>query len=63
LELVFWIDNWQRHCVGIHLAKSTLWLAVASILAVFNVGKAKDEHGKDIEISYEPLDGFITSVN
>ena len=38
-----------------------MWLIIASILATFNVGKAKDSEGKEIPIDDEYLDpsGFI----
>ena len=41
-----------------------MWLIIASILATFNVGKAKDSEGKEIPIDDEYLDpsGFIQCV-
>jgi len=38
----------RRSCVGIHMAKSTLWLATASILTVMELHKCKDEHGNEL---------------
>jgi hypothetical protein len=49
----------NRECVGIHLAKSTLWLTVASILAVFDLNAAKDEQGREIEVVYEAVGNLI----
>ncbi|EGN96539.1 hypothetical protein SERLA73DRAFT_184621 [Serpula lacrymans var. lacrymans S7.3] len=40
----------RRVCAGRHIGDATVWAAIASILAVFNVTKAKDEHGDDIEV-------------
>jgi len=40
----------RRSCVGIHMAKSTLWLTTASILAVMELHKSKDEHGNELDI-------------
>jgi len=49
-----------RTCVGMHVASATLWLTFASILATFNIGKARDNSGKEIPISDEFEDfGFI----
>ena len=41
-----------------------MWLIIASILATFNVEKAKDSEGKEIPIDDEYLDpsGFIQCV-
>ncbi|KAF8880416.1 cytochrome P450 [Infundibulicybe gibba] len=40
----------KRICVGQHLASSSVWLAIANVLATLNIGKAKDSQGNDIEI-------------
>lgn len=40
-----------------------LWIAFVSILAAFNITKAKDENGKDIEVDGEYSDtGVVASV-
>lgn len=39
----------RRKCVGIHIAVSTLWMTMTSILATFNISKAKDEFGNVVE--------------
>jgi hypothetical protein len=51
-----------RECIGIHLAKSTLWIVVASVLATFNFNKAKDECGRDIEVSTQNTGGLVRYV-
>lgn len=51
--------NISRICVGRHLASPTVWLAIASVLATFNIAKAKDEAGKEIEIEVKYTDGAI----
>ncbi|KAF9553641.1 cytochrome P450 [Agrocybe pediades] len=43
----------RRVCVGKHVASSTMWLMMVSVLACFNIGKAKDENGNYIEIDDE----------
>lgn len=42
-----------RICPGRHFAFDTTWIALASIIATFDIGKAIDENGKDIEVSQE----------
>ncbi|KAJ6598178.1 cytochrome P450 [Mycena vulgaris] len=49
----------RRRCPGRHMALSSLWISVVSILATFNIEKAVDKEGKDIEPSYEYLQGSI----
>ncbi|KAF7374551.1 O-methylsterigmatocystin oxidoreductase [Mycena sanguinolenta] len=51
----------RRICPGRHTADATLWAAFVSILATFNIAKAKDDTGKEIEIdpnSYS--DGLVS---
>ncbi|KAF8880404.1 cytochrome P450 [Infundibulicybe gibba] len=47
-------------CVGRHLASTSTWLIIASVLATLNIGKAKDSHGNDIEIGGKYSDGAIS---
>ncbi|KAJ7697457.1 cytochrome P450 [Mycena rosella] len=49
----------RRICPGRHMAESSLWIAVASLLATFNIGKARDENGKEIELSHAYHPGLI----
>ncbi|KAJ3563625.1 hypothetical protein NP233_g8820 [Leucocoprinus birnbaumii] len=39
----------RRKCVGPHIAISTLWIAIASILATFKISKHKDELGNSVD--------------
>ena len=41
-----------RRCPGAHLAVSSNWLAIASIIATMDITKAVDEKGKTIEPEY-----------
>ncbi|EGN98312.1 hypothetical protein SERLA73DRAFT_169309 [Serpula lacrymans var. lacrymans S7.3] len=41
----------RRICVGRHIADATVWAAMVSILTVFNITKAKDDLGNDIEVT------------
>ncbi|KAG2366781.1 cytochrome P450 [Suillus spraguei] len=41
----------RRNCVGRHLADSSVWIAIVSILASFSIHKAVDEHGMDIPVN------------
>ncbi|KAF7368440.1 Cytochrome P450 [Mycena venus] len=43
----------RRICPGRHMAYSSLWLTIASILATFDINKAVDNDGNVIEPSYE----------
>ncbi|KAJ3492518.1 hypothetical protein NLJ89_g11218 [Agrocybe chaxingu] len=47
----------RRVCVGKYVASSTMWITIASILVCFDIRKAKDEFGNEIEINgdYEDL--------
>ncbi|KAJ6565505.1 cytochrome P450 [Mycena vulgaris] len=51
----------RRQCPGRHLALSSIWITVASILAAFDISKAVDEDGRVIEPSHEYLSGIITT--
>ncbi|EIW84513.1 cytochrome P450 [Coniophora puteana RWD-64-598 SS2] len=39
----------RRICPGMHLADASLWIAVASMLSLFNFAKTKDAQGRDVE--------------
>lgn len=52
----------RRICPGRHMAYESLWIAVASILAVFNITPAKDELGKPILPSGNSKGGFTSYV-
>jgi hypothetical protein len=39
-------------CAGRHLADASVWIAVASLLAVFDMTTAVDEYGRDIDVGY-----------
>ncbi|KJA20625.1 hypothetical protein HYPSUDRAFT_1090837 [Hypholoma sublateritium FD-334 SS-4] len=49
----------RRVCVGKHVASASLWIAFVSILATFNITKAKDADGRDIEVNDEYYDTGI----
>ncbi|KAJ7439299.1 cytochrome P450 [Mycena latifolia] len=49
----------RRICPGRHLAMSSLWITIASILATMDIQKARDAHGKKIEPSYEYFLGLV----
>lgn len=40
----------RRMCVGRHVADASLWIAMASFLAVFSARKALDDHGMEIPV-------------
>ncbi|KAJ7489127.1 cytochrome P450 [Mycena latifolia] len=51
----------RRFCPGRHMAVSSIWISVVSILATFNIDKAVDDEGRVIEPSYEYLSGSISA--
>ncbi|KAJ7496496.1 cytochrome P450 [Mycena latifolia] len=51
----------RRICPGRHLAVSSLWITIASILATMDIQKARDAHGKEIEPSYEYFLGLVAA--
>ena len=40
----------KRICPGRHFVDATLFMVAASVLSVFNVTKARDEHGHEIPV-------------
>ncbi|KAJ7106251.1 cytochrome P450 [Mycena epipterygia] len=51
----------RRICPGRHMARSSIWITVASILATFNIDKAVDEAGHVIEPTFEYMAGLISA--
>ncbi|KAJ7162657.1 cytochrome P450 [Mycena crocata] len=51
----------RRICPGRHLATASMWIAVTSILAAFDITKAVDENGQVIEPSYEYVSGLVVN--
>ncbi|KAF8189526.1 cytochrome P450 [Mycena galopus ATCC 62051] len=51
----------RRFCPGRQMATASLWITIASILATFEITKALDENGREIEPSYEFGFGFINA--
>ncbi|KAF9477123.1 cytochrome P450 [Pholiota conissans] len=41
----------RRICLGKYSASSTLWMTIASLMACFDISKAKDSQGKEISIT------------
>jgi len=46
----------RRVCPGRYLSDASVWIAMASVLSCFRIGKAIDAQGKDIEVvpRYKP---------
>lgn len=51
-----------RICPGKELADASIYIAIAQVLAVFNIGKAKDASGNTVEPLYEYTPGVIRCV-
>ncbi|EJD42957.1 putative CyP450 monooxygenase [Auricularia subglabra TFB-10046 SS5] len=52
----------RRKCPGRHFADTAAWLAVATVLACFNITRAKDEHDDEIVPDGELRAGAVTCV-
>jgi len=50
----------RRICVGRHNADATVWATMVSVLSTFDIVKAKDAHGNEIDIDPGYSDGFIS---
>ncbi|KAF7346446.1 Cytochrome P450 [Mycena sanguinolenta] len=59
-DLIIGFGFGRRICAGRHAADATLWAATVSLLATFNIGKAKDAAGKEIEIEDVFTDGMVS---
>ncbi|GAV99790.1 cytochrome P450 1 [Lentinula edodes] len=53
----------RRVCAGRHMAENTIWLTIASVLATFTLGKAKDGKGNEIDIPGEYTDQFFRYIS
>ncbi|KAF8638111.1 hypothetical protein AX16_010572 [Volvariella volvacea WC 439] len=49
----------RRVCPGRHLAFSSVWIAVASLITVFDLCKPLDNNGNPIEPTHEYVSGLI----
>ncbi|KAM0198402.1 hypothetical protein ACHAPI_003925 [Fusarium lateritium] len=52
----------RRACPGRWIADQTMFLAIAQTLAVFDILKALDGNGNEIDVEYEQLPGVIARV-
>ena len=52
----------RRICPGMHMADSSLFIYMARTLATFNIAKAIDPNGKEIEPEVEFISGLISCV-
>ncbi|KAJ7676990.1 cytochrome P450 [Mycena polygramma] len=50
----------RRICPGKHMAHSSVWMNVVSILATFNITKAVDEDGHVVEPTYEYFTALVS---
>lgn len=51
----------RRACPGRYMAYEALWIAFASVLAAFDLRKAKDENGEEVTPECIFDDGFTRS--
>ncbi|KAJ6621540.1 cytochrome P450 [Mycena sp. CBHHK59/15] len=50
----------RRICPGRYMATSSMWIAIVSMLATFDITKAVGDDGKVIEPTYEFFPGFVS---
>ncbi|KAH9889916.1 cytochrome P450, partial [Cubamyces lactineus] len=50
----------RRICPGRYFADSMLYIIIASVLHVFEIGPPLDGEGHPVELSYEATDGFLS---
>ncbi|KAF8139506.1 cytochrome P450, partial [Mycena galopus ATCC 62051] len=50
----------RRICVGRHNADATVWATFVSVLSTFNIAKAKDAAGNEIDIDPTYSDGLVS---
>ncbi|TFY82801.1 hypothetical protein EWM64_g1209 [Hericium alpestre] len=51
----------RRICPGIHIARSSLWIMIASLLATFRIEPAKDAAGREIPINEDRVEGIVST--
>ncbi|KAF8625969.1 hypothetical protein AX17_006694 [Amanita inopinata Kibby_2008] len=51
----------RRICPGRHIATSTLWIMIASVLSTFTISKDKDEDGNEIDIDSGAFSDAVVS--
>lgn len=51
-----------RICPGRYFAADNVWFVVSSMLSVFNIAKAKDNEGNEIEVTPEYTDTALRYV-
>jgi cytochrome P450 len=57
-DLVFGFG--RRACPGKHFAEANVWLAIARIVATFDITRALDDHGEEITPPAAFVDGFVS---
>ncbi|KAF7324281.1 O-methylsterigmatocystin oxidoreductase [Mycena sanguinolenta] len=58
--ITFYFSFGRRICPGRHNADATVWATIVSVLSTFNIAKAKDVTGKEIDIDPKYSDGMIS---
>lgn len=52
----------RRICVGRHFADTSVWSAIATVLAVFTLSKARDEDGREVPVVPKFTSGLAVQV-
>lgn len=53
----------RRICPGRFFADNTIFISVAQMLAAFNISKAVDNQGREIDVALTPMPGIICHLN
>ncbi|KAJ7259513.1 cytochrome P450 [Mycena haematopus] len=59
-DAVFTFGFGRRICPGRYNADATVWATIVSVLSTFNIAKAKDATGKEIDIDPDYSDGLVS---
>ncbi|KAF9533208.1 cytochrome P450 [Crepidotus variabilis] len=59
-EVLYTFGFGRRVCPGRHLASNTIWLTIATVLALFNMGKKMDADGNEIPVEADFTTGLMT---
>lgn len=65
LRIPLTISSWPsiRICPGRRFADSSIWLAIANIIAMFDIRKVRDNAGREIEPAVEFTSGSVRCVS
>lgn len=60
MDTILALNCFSSICVGRHLAEANIWIAAASLLAAFDIVRARDEFGQEIVPEVKMIEAIIT---